>query len=249
MSLCQEVGRWITENVVTPLEQFFTQARQQCAEVRRWVEQEIRKPIETWRQQQEQRCREQECNWWCLCCNRWFCWLVTVLVRIIEWVIQVVGEWLVEVICTLIVEVVRLIVMTIVQVARWVVEAIVCLVERICAYLSLLVGVALIALLVGVIATAGSVLANAVPAMLTSAAAAAAAILLMLRLCDMDRCRLLRVLAWAFKWAVVLGGILAVATLNAGSALAVVICGGVTSMLIWQLVDRGCPVPRLFAQP
>jgi hypothetical protein len=249
MSVCQQVGRWITDNVVTPLEQIFRSARQQCAETRRWVEEEIRKPIETWRQQQEQRCREQECNWWCLCCNKWFCWIVTVLVRVIEWVIQIVGEWLVEFICTLIVELVRLLVMIIVQVARFVVEAVVCLVERACSYLYLLVGVALIALLVGVVVTVGSVGAAAIPTIAASAGVAAAAILLASRLCESDRCRLIRVITWAFKWSVVIGGGIAITTLNAGSALIVVLLGGVASALTWQLLARGCHVPGLLDQP
>ena len=108
---------------------------------------------------------------------------------------------------------------------------------------------ALIALLVGVVVTIGSVVANAIPAILTSAAVAGAAILLALRLCDMDGCRLLGLLAWAFKWSVVIGGILAVATLNAGSGLMVAIFGGVTCALIWQLIDRHCRIPRMLGQP
>jgi len=38
MKICQEIGRWITENVEQPLEQFFTRAYEVCSEVRRWVE-------------------------------------------------------------------------------------------------------------------------------------------------------------------------------------------------------------------
>jgi len=77
----------------------------------------------------------------------------------------------------------------------------------------------------------------------------AAAILLATRLCERDRCRLLGLFAWAFKWAVVIGALLAVVTLNAGSGLVVAIMGGVSSALILALLDRGCRVPRLLGQP
>jgi hypothetical protein len=109
--------------------------------------------------------------------------------------------------------------------------------------------VALIALLVGVVVMIGSVVAGTIPAILASAAVAGASILLALRLCETDGCRVLGALAWAFKWSVVIGGIIAVATLNAGSGLIVAIFGGVTSALIWQLIDRRCRIPRLLGQP
>ncbi|MBD0369837.1 MAG: hypothetical protein ICV60_03220 [Pyrinomonadaceae bacterium] len=70
-----------------------------CREIHEWIEQQIERPIETWENQQEQRCRAEPCNWWCLCCNRWFCWLVWVLVRIIRWVLVTVGKWVVRVVC------------------------------------------------------------------------------------------------------------------------------------------------------
>jgi hypothetical protein len=91
------------------------------------VEREVRRPIERWRTRQERRCKRKKCKWWCLCCNKWFCWLVSVLVKIVEWIIEVVGEWLVETICEIIVEVVRIVVNTIVRVLKWVVEFVVCL--------------------------------------------------------------------------------------------------------------------------
>lgn len=70
-----------------------------CAETQEWVEEQIEQPIEEWENQQERRCREQDCNWWCLCCNKWFCWLVWVLVKIIRWVLVTVGKWVARVVC------------------------------------------------------------------------------------------------------------------------------------------------------
>jgi hypothetical protein len=249
VSLCERVGRWIDDTILTPIEQFFQDAHQQCTEARRWVEREIRTPIETWRQQQEQRCREQECNWWCLCCNKWFCWLVTVVVRVIEWVIQIVGEWLVELICNLVVEIVRVVVLAVVHVLKWIAEAVVCIFERLCSYLFLLVGLALIGLLVGVVTAVAATPSQTIPALIASALVAAGALLLTLFVCEPDRCRLLGVLTWALKWSIVLGAAIAIATLSAASGFIVVVYGGIVTALIWQLVDRACRIPGLFDAP
>lgn len=127
MAACQVVGRWVTENVVVPVERFFEQAREACSEARRWVEHEVRRPIERWRTREERRCKRRKCKWWCACCNKWFCWIVTVVVKIVEWVIEVVGEWVVETICRIVIEVVRIIVTIIIRVVKWVVDSVVCL--------------------------------------------------------------------------------------------------------------------------
>ena len=250
MKICEEVGRWITENVVTPVEEFFQRAREVCSESRRWVEREIREPLETWVSQEEKRCREQECNWWCACCNKWLCIFVTVLVRVITWIIRIVGEWLVETICNLIVEIVRVIVMTIIQVTRWVVETIVCFVERFCDNLYLLAGVVLAWGLLGVVALGQlAALPAALPAFISAVAIAAAALLLARVLCESSMCRVVGVFVWAFKWGIVLGAAIAIGALSIPSAFIVVLFGGLNSALIWWLTDRGCRVPGLRGVP
>jgi len=70
-----------------------------CKEVQDWVEEQIEKPIENWENQLEQLCRQQDCNWWCLCCNKWLCWLVWVLVKVITWVVVTVGKWVARIVC------------------------------------------------------------------------------------------------------------------------------------------------------
>jgi len=73
-----------------------------CREVQEWIEEQIEQPVESWLNQQEQRCREQECNWWCLCCNKWFCWLVWVVVRVVTWVLVTVGKWVGRLVCEIV---------------------------------------------------------------------------------------------------------------------------------------------------
>lgn len=70
-----------------------------CREIQEWVEEEVERPIEEWERRQEERCRRQECNWWCLCCNKWFCWLVWVVVKVVRWVVVTVGKWVARVVC------------------------------------------------------------------------------------------------------------------------------------------------------
>ena len=234
MSLCTEVGRWIDDYIEKPLEQFFQTTKQQCTETRR--------QIETWRQQQEQRCREQECNWWCLCCNKWFCWLVTVLVRVVEWIV--------ETVCHLVVEIIRVIVMVLVKVTRWIVEAIVCLVERFCAYLYFLAGLALIGVLIaGVLGAAAVVLPGGIAVLAGSIIGVIGALFLALVLCEPSVCRMLGLVFWALKWAIVLGILFVVVVLNAAPAFVVVLYGGTASALQWLLVRRGCRIPRMFDWP
>ncbi len=164
--------------------------------------------------------------------------------------IEAVGEWLSELVCNILVEIVRIVVMAIIQMLKWVVEAVVCLVERFCAYLYLFIGLALIALLSGLVATTAALpQPPALAPLLASAAVAAAALLLALRVCDTDACRLIGVLAWAFKWAIVLGALIAIAALSIMSVFIVVLYGGIVAALIWALTDRRCRVPRLLGQP
>ena len=70
-----------------------------CHEIQQWIEEQVEKPIENWENRLEQRCKRQDCNWWCLCCNKWLCWLVWVVVKVVAWVVVTVGKWVVRVVC------------------------------------------------------------------------------------------------------------------------------------------------------
>lgn len=73
-----------------------------CSEVQEWVEEQIEQPVEEFVGQWQQVCEEQECNWWCLCCNKWLCWLAWVVVRVVTWVVVTVGKWVVRVVCEIV---------------------------------------------------------------------------------------------------------------------------------------------------
>jgi hypothetical protein len=70
-----------------------------CSEIFEWVEEEILRPIEEWEDRQERRCRRKRCNWWTLCLNKIFCWLVWVAVKVTRWILEIVGAWIPRIIC------------------------------------------------------------------------------------------------------------------------------------------------------
>lgn len=127
MSACQETTKWITENVLTPVEHFITEAREVCSEIDTWVEEQVSQPVESWVSQTERHCREQDCNWWCACCNKWFCWLVTVVVRVVTWVVVTVGRWVATIVCHIVTIVVGIVVELVLKVLHRLVTIIVCI--------------------------------------------------------------------------------------------------------------------------
>lgn len=124
---CREVSTWITENVLVPVERVITEAREACEQMRRWVEEQVQQPVESWVSRTEQQCREQSCNWWCLCCNKWLCWLVTIVVRVVTWVLITVGKWVAYLACKIVVTVVGLVVDLVLKVITRLVTFFVCL--------------------------------------------------------------------------------------------------------------------------
>lgn len=70
-----------------------------CSEIQEWIEEQIEQPVEQFIGQWAQVCEEQDCNWWCLCCNKWLCWLAWVVVRVVTWVLVTVGKWVTRLVC------------------------------------------------------------------------------------------------------------------------------------------------------
>jgi hypothetical protein len=73
-----------------------------CREISRWVNENVERPIEEWINRTERQCVEQPCNWWCLCCNKWFCFLVTLLVRIVTLIIVTITRLVTEIVCEIV---------------------------------------------------------------------------------------------------------------------------------------------------
>jgi hypothetical protein len=248
MTMCQEIGHWITDNIEKPLEEWRNRAWQECTEARRWLE-ERRTELESWWRTQATQCREQPCNWWCLCCNKWFCWLIDILVRILTVILQII-EHIVEAVCKLLVILMWLLLWTLVQLVKWVVLSVVCMLEALCALFILVAGLALLVFFLAIVALGVPTLAPlALPLIPIAMTVAVVALILARALCELGRCRVYGAIAWALKWAIVLGAALALVLLSALSALIVVTYGGLLAGLIQALRRIGCQAPRLLGLP
>ena len=65
-------------------------------EVKKWFVTHVWREVARLRE----RCRRQSCNWWCLCCNKWFCWLVWIILSLLVAIFQLLVYILVTVVCT-----------------------------------------------------------------------------------------------------------------------------------------------------
>jgi hypothetical protein len=70
-----------------------------CRDVDTWITTTIQTPVTTWITTTWTACSTPPCNWWCLCCNRWLCWLVVALVATVVLVAVVVTRLVVVTIC------------------------------------------------------------------------------------------------------------------------------------------------------
>ncbi|WP_328842640.1 hypothetical protein [Streptomyces sp. NBC_00258] len=80
-----------------------------CQEQAERVEETVLQPIDQWVEGQEQRCRDEPCNWWTLCLNKLFCWIVVVLVKVSLWITTIVVRWVYRTVCTVVTVVVGLV--------------------------------------------------------------------------------------------------------------------------------------------
>lgn len=123
MTTCRIVRKWITENVLVPVTQFITEAKEKCEEVGQWIDEQVSQPVERWISEQEERCRE--LPWW----NplRWFCEIVTIVVKVVEWVVVTVTKWVVTLVCQIITTIVGIVVTFVLRVISWFATFVVCI--------------------------------------------------------------------------------------------------------------------------
>lgn len=70
-----------------------------CERVYSWLSRELWEPVRRWFIDTVRRCDRQPCNWWCLCCNKWFCWLVVLIATIIVFIVYIIIITIVTVVC------------------------------------------------------------------------------------------------------------------------------------------------------
>lgn len=62
----------------------------------------FRREIWSWVTRTWQECTRRKCKWWCACCNKWFCWLVTALVAVVTVIFEAVVIVVATVVCVVI---------------------------------------------------------------------------------------------------------------------------------------------------
>lgn len=70
-----------------------------CEEVHERIEERVEKPVEQWVEKRRQKCKKRKCKKWCLCCNKWFCWIEVFLEKVITWVVITVVKWVTRLVC------------------------------------------------------------------------------------------------------------------------------------------------------
>lgn len=245
---CQEIGDWFTDNIEKPLNKWFLDAKQTCTEAKKWLE-EKRSQLEKWLQSLTTQCLEQPCQWLCLCCNKWLCWLLVILVKILIITIQLI-EHIIEAVCTLLVTIIWFVTWILVQIIKWVVLAVVCILTSLCALMILIGALAVLVVLVGLMALAIPALAPIAAPLIPIAAVVAVAALTIARvLCEAGPCRVLGAIGWALKWAIFLVAMMSLVTLSPVSALGVPIYGGVITALMVGLEKINCQIPQMLGLP
>ncbi|GAA5222296.1 zinc metalloprotease [Membranihabitans marinus] len=127
MSACKKVKKWITKKVQIPVEKAIKKAKKQCTEVKKKIEEKVKKPIEEWVSKRVEKCKKKKCKKWCLCCNKWFCWIETILEKIITYVIVTVIKWVTYLVCKIVMIVVDIIVKIVIRLLKFLVTFLVCI--------------------------------------------------------------------------------------------------------------------------
>ena len=124
---CRTVSTWVVENVLVPVARFITRAEETCQEVKERIEERVEKPVEEWVEREERKCKRRKCKRWCACCNKWLCWIATVVVRVVTWVVVTVVKWVTHLVCKVVVVVVGTVVALVLKVITRLVTFVVCL--------------------------------------------------------------------------------------------------------------------------
>lgn len=119
-----------------------------------------------------------------------------------------------------------------------------------CLILGVLVAFAMVAALVSLVGLAVPPLSVlALPTFVITAIGIIIAGVLLLLICSPSLCRLLRIVAWSLKWAIVLGGMIAIATVSLGALLLVLVYGMMAAVTVWLIARNNCREPSMFSLP
>lgn len=120
-----------------------------------------------------------------------------------------------------------------------------------CLLLGWLVAIALVGTLVSIVvmAASGPLAILAFQSFVVAVIAAIVLAILLLLICSPGICRILQILAWALKWSIIIGVIIAIATFSLTAILIVIVYGMILAAIEWAISDNGCTDPSLFSLP
>src|SRR6476660_5998426 len=72
--------------------------RKRCHDVEEWVQEKITKPVDRWVSRTEQKCKDYP--WYDP--RGWVCWLVTIVVKVVDWVVGVINTLVTHVVCVIV---------------------------------------------------------------------------------------------------------------------------------------------------
>lgn len=93
-----------------------------CREIVEYVEETVWEPVEEWVEKRERKCKKKKCKKWCLCCNKWFCWIETFLEKVVTWVAKQVINLVVRVVCEIVHDVISAVIGTIIAAIKILVD-------------------------------------------------------------------------------------------------------------------------------
>jgi hypothetical protein len=112
------------------------------------------------------------------------------------------------------------------------------------------VAIALVVALVSIVVTATGPLAILVfPVLVAAAIAVIITAILLLLICRPSVCRILRILAWSLKWAIVIGAIIAISMFSLTAILVVIVYGMIIAAIEWGIARNGCQDPPMPSLP
>ncbi|MCA9739497.1 MAG: hypothetical protein R3E98_20795 [Gemmatimonadota bacterium] len=93
-----------------------------CRQIVDEIEETVWEPVERWVEKREKKCKKRKCKKWCLCCNKWFCWIETFLEKVVTWVAKQVVNLVTRVVCEMVHDVVGTVIATVIKLVEIVVD-------------------------------------------------------------------------------------------------------------------------------
>src|SRR5258707_237796 len=72
-----------------------------CQVMAVWIYENIWKWAWTWISKTWRECSLQRCRWWCLCCNKWLCWVAMIILTIFAAILFIIAIIIGFVLCIL----------------------------------------------------------------------------------------------------------------------------------------------------